>query len=93
MNDRITAANLRSVAESVADELKDHGFNGRYELIMGSKHYGNSFKFVEIVEGCGHKYAPGTVQGFVGWTKREAYDTLWTILRTLQDLRWAKEGF
>lgn len=59
-------------------------------LVSGSAYYGNSFKAVwESEEHGGHKNGPGTYfNGFIGWTKREAYDALGYISRALEDVLW-----
>lgn len=62
------------------------------QLIHGSKYYGNSFKVVFAGESGGHASAPGTgFGGFIGWTKREAYDALGYMSRVMEDLRYAEE--
>lgn len=62
-------------------------------LINGSKKFGNSFKLVYVdPETGGHSDAPGTHQGFMGWTKREAFDSFRYINRTLGDVLRHLEG-
>jgi len=62
-------------------------------LISGSKKYGNSFKLVRVdPENGGHTSTPGTIGGFLGWTKREAWITLSTINNTLFDVLYHMEG-
>lgn len=61
-------------------------------LIHGSKHFGNSFKVVFVdPETGGHSSAPGSeFGGFIGWTKREAYDALSYMARVIEDIAYRK---
>lgn len=61
-------------------------------LIHGSKHFGNSFKAVFVdPETGGHRSAPGSeFGGFIGWTKREAYDALGYMARVIEDIAYYK---
>lgn len=59
-------------------------------LLYGSKAFGNSFKvvFIDPVHG-GRSGAPGAdFSGNIGWTKREAYESLFMMARTLEDVKY-----
>lgn len=78
---RITVVDVRTAFAAYAKTLTGLGVDvSKLELQEGSQTYGRAFRVV--VDG---RDAPGTGdRGFIGWTAREAYDTLWTILRTLE---------
>jgi hypothetical protein len=62
-------------------------------LINGNKRLGNSFNLVRINPKNGaHEVPPGVPGGILGWTKREAYDRLWTINSTLSDVLYHLES-
>lgn len=91
---RITSADMQSVIrqyqhaiEMVTGELPELSYQ------EGSKTYGNSFRLHHIGrDKDGQETGPtscwGTYDGFLGWTKREAYETLSTIASTIYDVRY-----
>lgn len=86
---RITMDDLNAQLALYGLLLRELGIDSEgIALIEGSKKYGNSFKLVRIVEGGGHSDVPGAYNGFLGWTKREAYMTMSAITRTLGDVSY-----
>jgi hypothetical protein len=47
---------------------------------------GVAYRMMFIVEGGGLSEAPGTSNGYLGMTAREAYDALHAITRTIEDV-------
>lgn len=94
MTQRITQADLDVRFEIYVSILKRLGMpHENTALVGGSGLHGNSFKLVSVkVPGGGQSAAPGTSQGFLGWTKREAYEKLGTINATLADVLHHLEG-
>lgn len=99
---KVSKENLKALVvlyvETVAAET---GVIPEMQLRMGSKINGVSFRLyhVETDENGREKLTPawGTSEGlwsegFIGWTKREAYDTLLTIIRTMQKLHEVQGG-
>lgn len=80
---RVTKSDVDQAYETYISLLESVDVDvSKYELHHGSKHYGNSFKVYN--DGLG---GVGTdSMGYLGMTRREAYDTLWTIIRTIRDL-------
>ncbi len=87
---KITAEDLQNALNAYVEELNRSGMlKYPLQLQRGSKTNGNAFRVMFISgEHGGLTPAPGTSDGFIGWTKHEAHDTLWTIIRTLQDVRY-----
>ena len=56
--------------------------------VEGSKALGNGFKLVWVDnESGGNTHAPGTdYNGFIGWTKREALEKIYTITRSFEEV-------
>jgi len=84
--DRITNEHLdvmlaRYVRALKALELPSEGI----ELTRGSKLYGNSHKALQ-----GGAQPVGISQGFLGWTKRDAYDKLHTVAVTLEGVHYQR---
>lgn len=80
--DRITNAHLNAMLARYARALKALGLPSEgIELTQGSKLYGNSYKALQ-----GGTYPVGISFGFLGWTKRDAYEKLYTIAVTLEDV-------
>lgn len=88
MAERVTRAMLESVFNDYVFQLDRSGVDVTgIQLHHGSKTYGNSFKAT-----MGGHGAPGTqFGGFIGWTKREAYDALHYMARALGDVRYYRE--
>jgi len=62
-------------------------------LIGGSKLYGVSFQLVYIEKPSGgRRPAPGTYDGFMGYTKREVYERLRSMIRIMADIVMSMEG-
>lgn len=88
---RITAEDMkmsferyRRALESLDITKPDH----RLEYQTGSRANGVSYKVVwtHVTSG-GHSNAPGTdFGGYLGFTRREAFETLNTISRTIEDV-------
>lgn len=82
MGDRITMKDLHQVLAVLKGALEVEGINTPLRLDEGSKVNGRAFRlYFEDGTSC-----VGTSNGFLGWTKKEAYETMWTILRTIQDM-------
>lgn len=65
---------------------------GKLALFEGSKTYGNPFKVVIIDPvGGGHLHAPGTYDGLLGLTKREAVEALQHLARAFEYMSTAEE--
>lgn len=83
MTQRITNADINAVLSRYVracqrlEMVPDNGFTCR----RGSKTYGNAYRLFSTE---GEWPAPGTVNGYLGTTKREAYDTLMTMALTLE---------
>ena len=94
MTQRIMQSDLDAALEIYVLRLTALGMETEgIALINGSKKYGNSFKLVRInPENGGHEVLPGVSGGFLGWTKREAYDCLCTINYTLFDVLYHLES-
>lgn len=85
--DRITNADLdvmlaRYVRALEALELP----SGDITLTRGSKLYGNSYKALQK----GGTHPVGIAGGFLGWTKRDAHDKLYTVAVTLEDVHYER---
>lgn len=87
---RITRQDIDAQLEVYIRNLKALGIDHEnIGFIEGSKKYGNSFKLVHIdPETGGHRSAPCTANGFLGWTRREAFERLCTINVTLFDVSY-----
>jgi hypothetical protein len=77
---RITVKDVRTVFGAYADTLKSLGVDvSKLELQEGSQANGRAYRIV--LDGF---EAPGTGdRGYIGWTAREAYDTIQTIRKTM----------
>lgn len=80
MTERFTVKDVRIAYQGYAELLESLGYDTLLmQLQEGSATYGRAFRVT--VDGY---EAPGTGNsGYIGFTAREAYDTLWTIRRTL----------
>ncbi len=88
MRTRVLKVDVEHAFGAYVAELKRHDINTEgIELHHGSKHYGNSFK---VLQG-GSRPVGVQFGGFIGWTRREAYETLWYITRTMFDVREARK--
>lgn len=77
---RITVADVRTVFQAYATELQQLGYRETVQLQEGSQANGRAYRVVTADQ----FEAPGTGdRGYIGWTAREAYETLHTIRRTL----------
>lgn len=89
---RITNKDLDAAFERYARALNSLGitkFGHTISLKHGSKTNGISYKLVWIHNAHGgHSGAIGVESngGFIGWTKREAFDTMHLLARTLEDV-------
>lgn len=89
---RITNKDLDAAFERYTRALNSLGitkFEHTLQLVHGSKAMGNSFKVVWAHnESGGQSGAIGVESGhgFIGWTKREAFDTMHLLARTLEDV-------
>lgn len=91
MINRITKRSMDAAFERYSRAVDSLGMNKsdhRLAYMEGSKVNGVSHKLVWIhVQHGGYSGAPGTdVNGFIGMTKREAYETMSTIARALEDV-------
>lgn len=95
MSNRITNSELYAAAARYQLALANAGMGVTgLRLIMGSKTYGNSYRYVYVdPETGGQTRAPGAghSNGFIGWTKREAHDTLHAMARVLEDVNYQRE--
>jgi len=84
MSERVTQQQLNFVFQRYVDSLVELGVSVEgLSLISGDKVNGNSFK---LRHKDGKRPVGVDSDGFLGWTKREAYDTLQTICRTIGDV-------
>lgn len=89
----ITRKDLEGAVETYAIDAKLSGLPEReLHLQIGSKTYGNAYRLMFVSHGGGLSPAPGTGDGYLGMTARDAYETLWTIIRTMRDVRdWQQD--
>lgn len=84
MTQRITMEDLNHELALYVSLLRNLGIPAEgIALIGGSKTNGSPFKLVRITEGGGELEAPGVRDGFLGWTKPEAYRAMGFINNTL----------
>jgi hypothetical protein len=85
---RITKADLDAVLGRYARALAAHElpYVG-LALLVGSKYYGDPYS-LRLPDGAS---PVGIPQGYLGFTAREAYNTLMTISVTLEDMAYRNE--
>lgn len=90
---RITRKDLNDAVAIYVNALESHGMlTHPVQLQIGSQTNGIAYRAMFIAnESGGLTAAPGTSNGYLGMTAREAYDTLWTITRTLQDVAYHRD--
>lgn len=88
MSAPITTADVEAAIEMYVDELARHEIVITVEYQRGSRVNGRAHRL--FVADTGHG-APGTDdRGYIGWSKSEAYSTIRTMTRALQDVRYLK---
>lgn len=80
----ITIADLQRLVESYAKRLGSEGILTPLHLNIGSKLYGRAYRLY-FADGAS---AIGTSDGYLGMTKREAFETLSTIIHTIDDMHY-----
>lgn len=92
---RITNQALDFAVDRYASIMRSQGVTRKIELQRGSKTYGNAYRLYFIGDadgnGTGTTGVYGTENGYLGMTKREAYDTLYIIVRAMGDLLYFQE--
>jgi hypothetical protein len=84
---RITRKDLDAATAAYVRALASAGIlRHPTQLQIGSKVNGVAYRMMFIVEGGGLSEAPGTSNGYLGMTAREAYDALHAITRTIEDV-------
>lgn len=92
MSRRITRTDLNTAVTAYGNALESAGaLRAPLQLQIGSGTTGIAYRVMFIGEGGGLSAAPGTSNGYLGMTAREAYDTLWTMARTISDVRYERE--
>lgn len=88
MGDRITAKNVDAAFERYAKALKLANLDAFSDVSLshGSKPNGVAFMVWRKTPNGEKRYALGSHSGFVGWTRREAYETLMTLARAYEDV-------
>lgn len=84
MRENITMGRLTALVAAYKGRLEGEGIMDELRLEEGSKLYGQAFR-LRFKDGAS---AIGTSNGYLGMTKREAYETLTTIIRTLDDIHY-----
>jgi len=84
MRERVTIKDVETVFEmytNVIEGLYDRPHDkGKPTLIEGSKVNGRAYRLFYVGPKGEQDYYPGTSNnGFLGWTKKEAYETLWIM--------------
>lgn len=91
----ITNADLENAVKRYVHIMEREGVNREVRLQLGSKVYGIAYRLSFVGDddgnGSGHWGAYGTSSGLLGWTKREAFDTLHTICTAMEDLQYLQE--
>ncbi len=85
MNNRITTEELNGVLGRYTRAVESLGMlppSGGFQFQWGSKVNGQAYRLYTN----GGSGAPGTANGYLGMTRREAWDTLHTIAETLEDV-------
>ncbi|AST15248.1 hypothetical protein SEA_SAMISTI12_267 [Streptomyces phage Samisti12] len=80
--DRISKTQLVGMVNRYIRAWENQGVSLTVKLQEGSRNMGVAYT-LRMPDGSN---APGTTDGFLGWTRREAWDTLGSISRTLEDL-------
>lgn len=93
MSTRITRVDLDAAVVAYRNALESVGaLRFPLQLQIGSKTSGIAYRVMFIANDSGGlSAAPGTSNGYLGMTAREAYDTLWTMTRTLTDVQYERE--
>lgn len=88
MSERITLPLVRSAFSRYVDECAKHGYDIEgWMFEEGSASDGRSFR----VYGKDYSSAPGASgDGYIGWSRREAYDTLSRMANLMFDLRQSR---
>ena len=84
MSENITMKRLTNLVAAYKGRLEGEGIEGELRLYRGSKTYGRAYRLY-FEDGAS---AIGTSTGYLGMTKREAYETLTTIIKTLDDIHY-----
>jgi len=86
---RITNADIAGVVARYARIAKTLGFNVEgLEFQPGGPNTNVSYRlWIE-----GNYAAPGTSNGYLGETKREAYNTIYTLCLAFEDVYWKTSG-
>ena len=83
MSERITMSQLVDIADRYKRALELNGITGEYVFTTGSKTNGVAYRL--------HKdgySAPGTIGGYLGMTKKEAADTLYSLALMAEDIHY-----
>lgn len=96
MSKRVTQKELDVAFEQYIKTLRDLNMplKGKPALFAGSKVNGRAYRLFLLDDKGSQMPCPGTGHnGYLGMTKGEAYDTLWTMVRVAQDIlyqgRWS----
>lgn len=87
MSDRFTRQDVEALASQVWPLMVSHGIvpaDATMHLQAGSPTYGRAWRLHYSPAGETGHYSPSVTScGYLGWTAREAWETLATIRRTL----------
>lgn len=92
MTERISREQIEKIAVLVACAAKEVGVLANDDVLNvdhGSKVNGISFSLSILNEDKGRSN-PNGLPKFLGWTRREAYNTLRTVFATLEAVRYAQ---
>jgi hypothetical protein len=92
MRERVTIKDVEAVFKLYTDFIEElyslpHG-KGKPSLVEGSKTNGRAYRLYYENAGGGQSYYPGTSgNGYLGMTKKEAYETLWIMYVTAVEVK------
>ena len=89
---QITKQDLNAAFERYDRALRALGFNHLLTLQEGSKTHGRAYRLFRTFRGQNQYEALGTVNGYLGMTKREAWDMLHSLARTMEDVKYFREN-